>query len=758
MLKKFISIKNVGRFRNSATSGNPQLAKHTVISGANGFGKTTICAILRSLNTGDASHVVGRRTLGAEEKSSIEMLLQDGPAHFDGVKWNSQRPRFAIFDGTFVAENIYSGEVVDLEHKRNLYRVIIGETGVKLAESDAALAAARTAKNAELNAISKSLQVHVPEGMTVADFVTLQPNAKIDEEISEQERTVEVMRQADVVRNRAALSEYNIPSLPVGLKELFGKTIENVANDAEGLLAAHLLAHGMSDSGAGWIAEGLKAARDTCPFCGQGITGLQLISAFRAVFSESYKALASDVSAAAHRLGQQMGDLALARLATAVEQNKASFEFWQRYCSIDGSALSIPSDIESAVRSLEAAAKQLLTQKAHAPLDVVELSTEFTVAENRYNELLDAVRKVNDHILIVNGTIAAKKAEANTDDLKKAQATLSRLKAIKKRYEPEIVALVDRHTELAIEKFKIETDKEEVRRKLDAHTNTVVKPYELRINHYLSAFNAGFRIAETKHAYPGGVATSSYQLVINDVPIPLGDSKTPASQASFKNTLSAGDRTTLALAFFLAHLERDAEVGGKIVVFDDPFNSQDSFRRRQTVHEIIKVAAKAAQVIVLSHDPTFLKQVWDKSPPNDRVSLAITDHRTSGSKIASVDLDEICRGRTATDTDHLQAYMTTGAGQSLDIIRKMRVVLETYCRTTYPSSFLPADWLGDIVRKIREGGAAHPASSLYEDLDQINDYTSQYHHGEDVADTTPDQIDPNELSGYVGRTLRIVNT
>lgn len=87
----------------------------------------------------------------------------------------------------------------------------------------------------------------------------------------------------------------------------------------------------------------------------------------------------------------------------------------------------------------------------------------------------------------------------------------------------------------------------------------------------------------------------------------------------------------------------------------------------------------------------------------------------------------------------------------------MRVVLETYCHTTYPSSFLANDWLGDMVGKIRAGGAAHPAQALYDELDQINGYTSQYHHGENTADVTPDHIDPNELTGYVRRTLRIVN-
>jgi wobble nucleotide-excising tRNase len=296
-----------------------------------------------------------------------------------------------------------------------------------------------------------------------------------------------------------------------------------------------------------------------------------------------------------------------------------------------------------------------------------------------------------------------------------------------------------------------------VRTQLDDHTNSVVKPYERRINVLLDTFNAGFTIAETRHSYPGGTATSSYQLVINQTPIEIGDGKTPTDKPSFKNTLSSGDRTTLALAFFLADLERDSSLAKKTLVFDDPFNSQDAFRRRQTVHEIVKLSAACEQVIVLSHDATFLKQIWDKSPAGERTALTIADNRAQGSKLLPVDLEKATQGRTATDIDDLQTYLTSGAGNVLDIVRKMRVVLETYCRTTYPASFAAEDWLGDIVRKIREGGSNHPAQALYDELDQLNDYTKQYHHGENVDDATPDQIDPTELTGYVRRTLKIVN-
>jgi wobble nucleotide-excising tRNase len=757
MLKKIISIKNVGRFRNSAASGNPQLAKHTFIAGANGYGKTTFCAVLRSLQTGDSAHVLGRKTLGTADVPVIELLLEGGQTRFDGTAWSVTKPEIAIFDGVFVAENVHSGEVVDIEHKRNLYRVIVGDAGVKLAAQDVDLATESRAKTGEISNAGKAIQPHVPAGMKLDAFIALPETPDIATQIEMQERSVDALRQAGALRARPTLSEFAIPALPGDLADLLASTIDDIAQDAEQRLSAHLAAHGMTAVGGNWIAGGLGHAADTCPFCGQDIQGLPLIAAFRAVFSERYKALTREIAATKARIAQDMGDAALARLGTVAEQNNGGVEFWQKYCAIEAPALALPADAVEAIGALATSAVGLLDRKAAVPLEPITPDAGFTAARATYDGAVAAIKAANVAIRKANTIISDKKAATDAGDLKAAEAELSRLKAIQTRHRADVSDLCAAHTKISGEKDGIEARKEVIRKQLDAHTKTVVKPYERRINDYLAAFNAGFTITETKHAYPGGVATSSYQLVINNMAVDLGDSKTPGDRPSFKNTLSAGDRTTLALAFFLAHLERDPAIAGKLVVFDDPFNSQDAFRRRQTVHEIMKMAGKCAQVIVLSHDATFLKQVWDKSPAAERVALTIADHRAQGSKIMPVDLEHACRGRTATDIDDLQTYVTSGSGSLLDIIRKMRVVLETHCRTTYPSSFLADDWLGDMARKIREGGDAHPAQALYDELDQINGYTSQYHHGENMADATPDQIDSTELTGFTRRTLRIAN-
>ena len=759
MLKKFIAVKNVGRFKNSAAPGNPQLAKNTLISGANGYGKTTLCAILRSLQSGDAAHVIGRQTLGATDSTSIELLLEAGAvARFDGAAWSMTLPNLAIFDGTFVEENVHSGEVVEINQKRNLYRVIIGQDGVQLAKEDARLASDSRAKTSEITASAKVIETHCPAWMPMSQYLALPVDPDINAKLVEQERAIGAIRQAEQVAARGALSEIAQPTPPDDFTNILARTIDDVAADTEQKLADHIAAHSMGAAGKEWLAEGAAHADSgTCPFCGQDIHGLPLVAAYRAVFSEAYRDLKRSVAAQREQIEQSFDAAANAKLETLAAKNTSAAEFWAQYCTFNAAGITMPAALADTIQALGRTALSLLDAKARAPLEPAPLDAAFTAARQAYGDALAAVDVTNTDIRLVNKLIAEKKTATAAADLFVAQKELARLQAIKKRREEPLVQQCADYERLNLEKNAIDIAKTSVRKKLEAHTKAVVKPYENRINAYLDSFNAGFAVVETKHGYPGGVATSSYQLVINNTPIDVGDRSTPNSKPSFKNTLSSGDRSTLALAFFLTQLERDKNRAQKVVVFDDPFQSQDAFRRRQTVHEIKKTGTDCAQVIVLSHDATFLKQVWDKAPQADRVAIQIVDHRALGSKLLSADLEKACQGRVASEIDDLLTYLATGAGKALDLIKKSRVVLETHYRTTYSAYFHADDGLGDMAKKIRDGDDTHPAKPILDELAQINDYTAEYHHGDNLADGTPDQIDHDELTGFVRRTLRIVN-
>lgn len=755
MLKR-IGIRNIGRFNNSNGKGNTDLKKYSFIFGANGHGKTTICAVLRSAQTGNADLLIGRKTLGAAAASSVDLSFDGGGIRFDGARWDTTVPDLAIFDSAYISDNIHSGEVVETEHKRNLYRVIIGAEGIHLSEKECQLAADGRAKTGEISAIAKLIQPHIPPGMSFEQFLKTPASSDIDSRISEQTRILEAIRQAAQIQIRPLPSEITLPIIPA-FASLLEKTGDEVAEGAEQQLAAHLAAQEMGDDGEKWVAAGMShIERGTCPFCGQNINGLPLITAYRLVFGDAYKGLVADIKTYQQIIQEEFGEGKIGWLSSQIEKNKSVVEFWRQYFPIDPDMLAMPENLLEAIRGVGVASLALLDRKARSPLEAVPLSKEYEDAVASLQALQTSVKAANMAIYAAKEIFNAKKAETGAADIRVAENELHRLQALKKRHEQPLSQHCDDHIRLTAEKNAIDSEKLEVRKKLDEYTRSAVKPYEKRINELLNAFATDFTIAETKHSYVGGVATSSYQIVINATAVDLGDGNTPATKPSFKNTLSSGDRSTLALAFFLAYLERDKGRGNKVVVLDDPFNSQDAFRRVQTIQEIRCIGKKCGQVIVLSHDAGFLKEIWTKVPPAERTALMIDSARAQGCKLEPWAIENACAGRIIAEITDLKAYLTNNEGKPLDIAKKLRPILEDHCRRTYHGSFHDHDSLGAIIRKVRDGGEQHPAHDIYGDLDAINEYTAPFHHADLAAVPTADQIDKPQLECFVKRTLRIV--
>jgi AAA domain len=264
-----------------------------------------------------------------------------------------------------------------------------------------------------------------------------------------------------------------------------------------------------------------------------------------------------------------------------------------------------------------------------------------------------------------------------------------------------------------------------------------------------SAISALPRLAEAQLRHNGGESILD-RLALGRI----GDARSPLDQPSFKNTLSSGDRSTLALAFFFAILEQDPRRADKIVVFDDPFTSQDNFRRNHTAFQIRKCGEACAQVIVLSHDPFFLKLVWDKLAPADRKTLQLGRIDEANTAIAEWDIEKATQAQYRADVEVLQRYFTLAQGERRDVIQKIRPMLEAYCRNLYPTQFADQDSLGIMIGKIREAGAGHPLAPIADALDEINGYCRRYHHAEN-PNAANEPIDDAELNTYVKRSLRL---
>lgn len=756
MLQRIISIKNVGRFKNCSASGDVTFRRYTLVFAENARGKTTLCDIFRSLSTNTPAIVIGRTTLGSQDPPEIQLLTAAGNIGFRNGAWNAAGPDIAIFDGTYIRENVFAGDAVDTEHRRNLYRIIIGAQGVTLAATLDNLDNQIKAKNTEIRDNRAQMERHKPQGMSVEVFTSLTEDPEIDAKIAAKEQELQAARQAVQLQQKVGLSTLAVPVFPAAFAELLAKTFANVAADAERRVSAHIARHRMQAHGETWVTEGLQyITEDSCPFCSQRLDAVELIQDYRSFFGREYHALRDQVTELKRQVDAVVGERVAATLEQTVLQNSNAAESWRQYCELAAPELPEVGGIGDIIGALRESAQTLLDIKAGTPLDAVPPDEHFTRALGAFEALRTSFGAYNTAVAAANAVITARKRQAQAANVREVESAVARLKAQKARQTPEVQALCDTEVRLQGEKAAFEVDKATARQQLDAHTQQVITQYGQRINWYLERINASFRITTPTHTYRGGPPSTSYQIVINQNAVDLGDSETPPDKPSFKNTLSGGDRSTLALAFFFAQLEQDANRANKIVVFDDPFGSMDSFRRSHTVNQIYRCGQNCAQVVVLSHDPRFLHLLWERVAPVDRKPLWMARIGEESTTIAEWDIEKAVQARYLADLDTLQRFFADGEGNPRDVIQKIRPVLEAYCRNLYPTQFGEQEMMGSIVGKIRDAGAAHSLSSIVDDLDELNIYCRRYHHG-DNPNAATEPVDDAELQGYVQRTLKLV--
>jgi wobble nucleotide-excising tRNase len=232
---------------------------------------------------------------------------------------------------------------------------------------------------------------------------------------------------------------------------------------------------------------------------------------------------------------------------------------------------------------------------------------------------------------------------------------------------------------------------------LDSYTTAIFNKYETNINDYLESCGAGFRIEEVKTIYPGGKASVIYKLSIRGTTVDLSMPKSAKCCPCFNNTLSEGDKSTLAFIFFLAKLDREPNISNKIVVFDDPVSSLDAHRRSFTQQQIIRLSQCCKQVIILTHDLYLAHQVFD----NARVEISTLQIKRKGesSIIEKWDIETDIRSDYFKNYDVISEYLERGSRDSnhlVQVARCIRPLLEGYLRIKFPKEFSQSEWLGNL--------------------------------------------------------------
>ena len=762
MIEKFISIKNIGRFRDCSPRGDVAFRRLTLLFAENGRGKTTLCAIFRSLMTGRHEFISERKTLGANGPASVQIRLVGNTVSFSNGAWNTTYSDIAIFDSVFIHDNVYAGDYVDHDHKKNLYRVIVGTQGVQLAKQiedlDGKIRKANTEINTKKNAVSRT----VPYGVKIDAYLAWQPVADVDNKI--QQKSAEIssrqraLDKAAEIQSKNLLAKITLPAFPSDFLTILAKQLTDITADAETRVQQQITNHQMGVSGETWLSQGLGyIANDQCPFCGQDISVNDLIAAYRSHFNATYKALKKEVAQLSQQVTDAIGDLSLNAVQQDISGNLALAEFWKQFTELDLPDLQI-DETRKKYATLHKLASALAQKKQQTPTEAVSPNDEFRSALESVNALQKLVDTYNSAVDACNARISELKASVQDGgSINTLKTELSELEAKKKRFDQDVLQSCKAYQDSLAVKIVLEQQKEAVKEQLDRYCESILQTYEQAINTYLDQFNAGFRIANSRHLYTGGTPSSHYQIEINNTAIDLGDSRTHSGLPCFKTALSSGDRSALALAFFLAALMQDPQVANKIVVLDDPFTSLDRFRRTCTQQLIRKVASIARQVVVLSHDPNFLKLIWDGYPPADVKVLQLC-RNGDNTMIGECDIEAETQSTYIKNYSTLLNFYRDRAGTPMDVARSIRPFLEGMLRAHFPGHFQPNEWLGAFIDKIKSAGntdGLQHAQADISEIEAINDYARKYHHDQNPnADSEP--LSPDELHGFVKRTLRLV--
>lgn len=759
MIHRIRLLRNIGQFDSVDTAATIHLGRLVLIYAENGRGKTTLTAVLRSLATGDPIPLAERRRLDAAHPPHVVLECAGGPstAVFQNGTWNRTLPGLALFDDTFVDQNVHSGLTVDARHRQNLHELVLGLRGVELSRRTQELVSRIEDHNRALREKASAIPETVRQGLSVDDFCALPELASVDAEIEAAEKALAAAREQDLVRTSPLFETLVLPAFGAdAIEHILERDLPDLDLTAEAEVRAHVARLGTR--GEQWLSDGMQrvpGGGETCPFCAQDLKGSALITHYRAYFSAAYTSLKKEIADTLKQVVRAHAGEVAAGFERAIRVAGERRAFWSRFCEVP----EVRIDTAAVVRAWNAGREAViaaLNAKQAAPLERQVLDRNARECIAAYDGLRQELVDLSEALIATNDTIRVVQEQTAGASAQTIARDLARLRATKNRHEPKTAALCTSYLSEKDAKAGTEGQRAAAKSALDDYRSNAFPASETAINIYLRRFNAGFRLNTVTSTSTRGGPACTYNVIINETPVSVASGTTVAGEPSFRSTLSSGDRNTLALAFFFASVDQNPNVADSVVVVDDPISSLDDHRSLTTVQEVRQLSERARQVIVLSHDKRFLCRIWSGADPTMRSALAIV-RDGDGSTLRPWDV----AADSVTEHDRRHAALRefvdrgTGANNPREIARAVRPHLEAFLRVAFPAQFPPGTLLGSFL------GVCHQRigqtkeildSSATRELDELREYANRFHH-----DTNPswetEVINEAELRSFVERTL-----
>ena len=679
---------------------------------------------------------------------------------FENGVWNHLQSNIVIFDDEFVNQNIHSGLSNEAGHRQALHEWILGSEGVDIERRLQHLVSQIEVHISELRTKGNAIPVVERHGYTVDDFCNLPSRPDIDEEIRASEQSLQAALQQEDIRHTPVFVSLNLPSMDLmAIEALLNSDLSSLEAASVVRLQSHFASLGQDSEewagrGMNFLADGTADADGvTCPFCSQDLADSPLIDHYRSYFSEEYENLKLEITEALQEFTHNHRGEVTAAFERDVRLLGERRQFWGRFFDIPELSVDTAPLAED-WQNAKVAIVRMLTAKQSAPLERIPLTVEARNAVERYRARLQLIASLNVLLEEANNAIPVVKEQAEEGNPSAIQRHLEGLRAVKARHTTLVNASCESYMAEKAAKTTTEQQRDAARVELDHYRTSVFPGYEIAINAYLQRFNAGFRVERVVPANTRGGSACTYSAIIDNTAVQISGGEPSAGQPSFRNTLSAGDRSTLALAFFFASLDQDRDLSNKIVVIDDPFTSLDEHRSFTTVQEMRRLAECTEQVILMSHTKSFLLRVWSGADPIFRSALVIVRSGDSSNLSEwNVDDDSI----TDHDRRHamLREYLASGPPASKEVAIAVRPLLEAYLRVACPRTFPPGRLLGPFLEVCRQRVDMEDEilkASDIQELEDLTEYANKFHHDTNPAWET-ETINDGELRSFVQRAI-----
>jgi wobble nucleotide-excising tRNase len=748
MLLKIDSIEEVGRFAVLKHKA-PQFPRLSLIFARNGYGKSTLCAVLRSASDQDPNHISARRRLGAVKPSQVQLLWKSGNFSFAGGNWNACPGKIFVFDQDFVLQNLHVGDSVTTQNKRSLLPVVLGDTGVGMAQTILDLDREQRDLGVKMNSAAAIIRAKLPVVTSdrMKDFCAKPIPPTVDQSIAEATKKLELARHALTVKQKPAPKQISVGTWEIH-REILTRTIASVSEDAATRVRQQAERHSLGNHGDRWLKFGLEHIHDdNCPFCAQSIKSADIISAYSAYFSDAFAQLVQDRDSNLWQLEAGFGEKGKA-LSDLVDANAADFDFWSSVCDLPTKATVSPEELTECIEVLSIL-KTFYAEKLANPLSPIDLST----IEGKMVRAFEILRNYNSAVASCLDAVNAVKAVPGVDEKAAAQNQASWL-ALKAKSEEPIKTAAEDYTKSDSRLSALEIEKKAAQEALKKYSQTTMSARQATINTLLSDFGANFSIVDAKASYVGREPNTDFAIAVGPNKIKAGEKS--LNEPSFKTVLSAGDKTTLALAFFIAQVTADPKLSDAIVVLDDPFSSQDLNRQFETTSRIRSIAGQACQTIVLSHDPRFLQMIERDANTADTATYQLSCNDAGLGRIDNWSSADELKSTYVRQSETILEYARHGTllgGTSPSAIhQEIRPFMEDYIQNCFPCRFPPGTYLSDMAKDIRTAGATDPLFGNADEIDAINEYTRTNMHGGAAV------TDPAALRAQCKRVHRIVGS